>query len=568
MVGLGYTPVKFTTYFHTIRYLRPVQLYGRLWFRWYRPAPRRGLPPPIRPRTGSWCAPTRRLPSLYAPTGFCVLNEARALRSTEDWNHSAWDKLWLYNLHYFDDLNARDGAKRKGWHRALIRRWIAENPVGAGNGWEPYPLSLRLVNWIKWTLAGNDLEPEWVQSLAVQAHWLRRRLEWHLLGNHLLANAKALIFAGLFFGGKEAEGWLAKGLKILTRQVPEQVLSDGGHFERSPMYHAIILEDLLDLLNLAHAYPGVIPKDALERGQEAVNCMLAWLNAMCHPDEEIGFFNDAALGVAPMPAEIFAYAERLGCVKRQSGSLTPLHPEVSQASSLRENGRYQWLQESGYIRLQHGQAVAILDVAPIGPDYLPGHAHADTLSFELSIFGQRVLVNSGTSCYGISPERLRQRATAAHNTVVVDSDNSSEVWGGFRVARRARPLELNLEQEDNLIRVRCGHDGYQRLSGKPIHWREWALGKKALTIHDNVQGRYHQAIAYFHFHPAVKLMANPGEKCGSARLPDGNIIRWDVPRGSALLKPSSYHPRFGASEASQCLEVSLEGAESRVSFYW
>ena len=81
--------------------------------------------------------------------------------------------------------------------------------------------------------------------------------------------------------------------------------------------------------------------------------------------------------------------------------------------------------------------MALLDVAPVGPDYLPGHAHADTLSFELSLFGQRVLVNSGTSQYEAGPERSRQRGTAAHNTVIVDGHDSSEVWAGFRVARRA-----------------------------------------------------------------------------------------------------------------------------------
>ncbi len=54
----------------------------------------------------------------------------------------------LYNLHYFDWINARDSSDdiAARW----IMRWIAENPAPGGNGWEPYPLSLRIVNWIKW----------------------------------------------------------------------------------------------------------------------------------------------------------------------------------------------------------------------------------------------------------------------------------------------------------------------------------------------------------------------------------------------------------------------------------
>ncbi|HPA06712.1 MAG TPA: heparinase II/III family protein, partial [Candidatus Hydrogenedentes bacterium] len=170
------------------------------------------------------------------------MNEKHELSSAADWNNPAWEKLWLYNLHYFDDLNAEGGAARSDWHRALITRWVAENPVGKGNGWEPYPLSLRIVNWVKWAWAGNELPPVAVESLALQAHFLSRRLEWHILGNHLLANAKALIFAGLFFDGMEAERWLATGAAIFSRQLGEQVLSDGGHFERSPMYHAQVLE--------------------------------------------------------------------------------------------------------------------------------------------------------------------------------------------------------------------------------------------------------------------------------------------------------------------------------------
>ena len=88
----------------------------------------------------------------------------------------------------------------------------------------------------------------------------------------------------------------------------------------------------------------------------------------------------------------------------------------------------------------------LIDVAKIGPDYLPGHAHADTLSFELSLYGKRLLVNSGISRYGTSLIRQFERSTEAHNTVAIDNKNSSEVWSGFRVARRAYPLDLKIEE--------------------------------------------------------------------------------------------------------------------------
>jgi uncharacterized heparinase superfamily protein len=129
--------------------------------------------------------------------------------------------------------------------------------------------------------------------------------------------------------------------------------------------------------------------------------------------------------------------------------------------------------DSGYIRLSSGHAFALIDVAPVGPDYLPGHVHADTLSFELSLFGQRVFVNGGTSQYGTDDVRELERGSAAHNTVVVNSENSSEVWGGFRVARRAYPRDLVINETPKLVSVTCAHDGYCRLSGKPTHRRRW-----------------------------------------------------------------------------------------------
>ena len=65
---------------------------------------------------------------------------------------------------------------------------------------------------------------------------------------------KALIFAGLFFEGPDADRWVGLGLKILSKELNEQILEDGGHFELSPMYHSIILEDLLDIINILTVY--------------------------------------------------------------------------------------------------------------------------------------------------------------------------------------------------------------------------------------------------------------------------------------------------------------------------
>lgn len=537
---------------NTVRYLRPVQIYGRVWFRLYHPRPIVGATPGLSSRQTLWCEPAHRKPSMIAPAKFRFLNEVHELNSASAWNDPLRDKLWLYHLHYFDDLNAQDAPVRTAWHRALIERWISENPAPQGTGWEPYPLSLRIVNWIKWALADNHLGEAALCNLANQARHLSQRLEWHLLGNHLFANAKALVFAGLFFSGSEAAAWLNKGVSVLRREVQRQVLTDGGHFERSPMYHSIILEDLLDLVNLARTYEAAWPDQQLvEAWTEIVQRMRKWLNTCCHPDGQIALFNDAAFDVACSPKELDEYARRLG--------IGPI--------SISEQKKHH-LKESGYIRLRQGPAYALLDVGEIGPDYIPGHAHADTLSFELSLFGQRVLVNSGTSCYGASPERLRQRSTSAHNTVVINRENSSEVWSSFRVARRARPFGLELSASEEALEVTCAHSGYRRLRGKPVHWRKWVLKERELMVHDWIEGRFEEAEAAYHFHPAVAIEAQASAQASSAVMPNGRRVLWEVVKGTAAVQPTTYHPRFGVAESNSGLWISFSGSESKVIFRW
>ena len=490
------------TYYHTVRYLKAVQVYGRVLYRMAKPRPDLRPPPQLRLTSDhAWVKPSERGASLVGPERFSFLNEvhdlneAHNLKGVHELNDLGWDnpalgRLWRYNLHYFDDLNAQGAETRPSWHRPLLLRWVQENPPGSGTAWEPYPTSMRIVNWVKWALAGNALPVECGHSLAVQARWLSRRLEVHLLGNHLFANAKALVFAGLFFEGPEADAWLERGMRILQREVPEQILTDGGQFERSTMYHALALEDMLDLCNLATVFSGAVSarwQSTIREWRDCIGRMRDWLAAMCHPDGEIGFFNDAAFRVAPSPWELEGYAARMGFP-------SPGRPEEGLTH----------LSASGYIRVAGDEAVALLDVAPVGPDYLPGHAHADTLSFELSLFGQRVLVNSGTSLYEVGPERSRQRGTAAHNTVIVDGRDSSEVWAGFRVGRRAHPVGLEIDRDEE-PEVCCSHDGYERLPGRPQHMRRWSFGPHRLSVEDRISGTFGDAEARFHLHPSVRL---------------------------------------------------------------
>ena len=198
------------------------------------------------------------------------------------------------------------------------------------------------------------------------------------------------------------------------------------------------------------------------------------------------------------------------------------------------------------------------------PAYQPGHAHADTLSFELSVFGSRVLVNSGTSQYGEDCERQRQRGTMAHNTVTVNGENSSEVWAGFRVARRASTFDLAVDRGGDQISVACSHDGYRRLSrGGCVHRRVWHCRPGFLRVSDQLHGAYNSAVARFHLHPDVAVDVD-----GKLMLPNGKSVQVSVRKGSWSLSSSVWHPGFGISVPNSCIEVSLESAESVVEFIW
>lgn len=534
-------------FWRTVRHLRPIQIYGRVRFRLTKPHIVLSPAPALRAPAGQLAQPARRAPRLLGPTTFSFLGVEGDLWR-DGWDGPQQNKLWRYNQHYFDDLTASGAQQRDGWHRALLADWIAHNPPGKGTGWEPYPVSLRIVNLVKWALSGNEMAPEALDSLALQARWLVRRLEWHLLGNHLFANAKALMFAGAFFDGAEAASWLERGCRIIADELPEQFLPDGGHFELSTMYHALAVEDLLDLLNLAGAYPGTVPGDLIRAIRDRAAAGLAWLDAMSHPDGAIAFFNDAAFGIAASNQELAAYAARLGI--QSPGISEPLIH----------------LPESGYARLQLGAVTVIADLARIGPDHLPGHAHADTLSFELSFGGRRVFVNSGTSEYGEGPERQRQRGTPAHNTVTVAHENSSEIWAGFRVGRRAYPIAVDIGAADGMLFAAAGHNGYSHLKRGPHHHRRFSLTDGRFTVEDVVAPAC-AAQARYHLHPEVAVRdARPGGV--TLLLPGGD--RLDVATGGGLLaiERNDWHPEFGVSLPNECLVLPLADGRARLELRW
>ena len=425
---------------------------------------------------------------MLGPDIFVFLNEQRRISSPSDLADLTISDLWLYNLHYFDDLNSVGAEQRTEWHRQYLNSWLDDNGPGTAVAWDPYPISRRVVNWIRRDLTSSFLSPRATSILALQLSWLEQRMEYHLLGNHLIANCKALIFGGLFFDGESANRWYAQGMSVLQKQFGVQLLSDGGHYERSPSYHAIVLEDILDLLQVHQCFARPAPDEWVGYAKR----MLSWLEAMTHPDGEVAYFNDSVRGAAPLHAQLVHYARALGFSVGSS----------EESADLRE---------SGYVRLQQPNAVSILDLAPVGPNPQPGHGHADTLSFELSVFGQRTIVNRGVSVYGTGELRGSERATKAHSTLSIDGENSSDVWAGFRVGRRARLTERRVVVTGSPDVVGA-HDGYRFLG--LTHRRTWRPVPDGLEVSDEVLGTgNHRFTLFFHLHPDVVC-----EVCGDDRV--------------------------------------------------
>ena len=416
----------------TVRYLKPRQLFYQVWRRIQKRLE-------VHPKCGE-----DELPE------FTFLN---LTAKPKGWNDAALDMLWRYNLHYFDWLSRVEHVERGEESLVFVERWIRENPRGSAPGWDPYPTSLRIVNWVKWLersygrVEHVDHVEGVVESLRDQVAWLESHIEWHIMANHLLANLKALVIGNKWLG-RECSRWM----RLYKNQIAEQVLPDGGHFERSVMYHAIILEDVLDVMKFCGEDAAWL-KPVAEK-------MLRYLVNMTGPDGKIAMFNDAADGIAKPTERLCRYAQGLG-VK------VPLAEQFVD------------FPDTGYTRMTAGDFILFADTGAVGPDYQPGHAHADTLTYELYYKGRKVVTDTGTSEYR-GRRRAYERSTAAHNVVEVDGRNSSEVWSSHRVGSRARIVERRVEPG----RVVAAHDGYGEKVG-----RELTLTEDGLTVMEKVEGR-------------------------------------------------------------------------------
>jgi hypothetical protein len=447
--------------------------------------------------------------------------------------------LWRYNLHYLEWICAL--PPEEALEAALD--WTRRHPPGPDAvGWAPYPTSLRLASLC--LLAASAPLPaaeELWASVWRQAEHLSRRLEYHLLGNHLLENGIALALVGGCFAGSDADRWRHLGLRILLEQLPEQILADGMHFERSPMYQARLTHALALLANTGD--------DAVRRVVvEPLRRMCGALVSVCHPDGDIALLNDSALGICHRPGAVVAFASAaLGESAVDGPGCLP---------------------EAGYFT---GRGAAgdflICDAGALGPDYLPGHAHGDIFSFELSLGGRRVIVDSGTFDYTPSEMRRYCRSTAAHNTLTVNDADQAEFWAAFRVGRRGRPHDVRHEPLADGFTLQGWHDGFRHLPGAPIHRRvfRW-FDDGQLAVNDTVTaGRPVTAASRLHLHPDCRVVE---ADAGMVQV-ECHGLRFSVEFAQPVvlnLDAGWYCPRFGDRQRNTIIVAESRGREIRIEY--
>ena len=389
-----------------------------------------------------------------------------------DWNFSAYGKLWTYNLNYFDFLNQKSINREQGVE--LIKDYISKKDI-LKDGIEPYPISLRGINWIKFLCSNNINDPKINNYLFNDYQKLADNLEYHLLANHLLENGFSLLFGAYYF---QDERLYVKAQQILKSELQEQILNDGSHYELSPMYHQIILHRVLDSYNLVRNNNWK-DKELLSLLQGKAEIMLGWLDNISFDNGEIPNLNDATDGIALTTKELLKYASDLG-----------LHPV-----SLK-------LSKSGYRKFQDSEFEILIDVGQIAPTYQPGHSHADSLQFLLNFNENPIFVDAGISTYEKNEHRQLERSTSSHNTVTINGKNSSNVWGGFRVAERATVKVL----KDTSSEIEAEHNGYRKLG--LTHRRKFSLQNEIFKIKDYVLAESSQnfeAKGHLHFHPDVQI---------------------------------------------------------------
>lgn len=463
---------KFKLLYHTIKHLKATQILHQLKYRIKKPGTLANYSKTYAPESICFLN-FKELPPVYTAylgnNTFAFLNQERFFDGPIDWSCQENGKLWNYNLQYANYLLQQDiSFDDKAALMESMFNWLNSGKLPL----EPYPVSLRSINVLRWFSSEGKLVNPIVENVHAELDFLSKRPEYHLLGNHLLENAFALMMGGAFFSDLR---WIKQGQKILRNELQEQIMTDGAHFELSPMYHQIILFRLLELIDWYSKWSS--KENTFESYLvEKAGLMLTWLKNISFENGDIPHFNDSTDGIAYSTNWLINYADKLGI-------------PISNIP----------LGESGYRSIKINSYEFKIDFAQLGPSYQPGHAHADALSFICYSNNQPLFVEFGTSTYETGNTRNLERATTSHNSIVLNNESQSQVYSGFRVGKRAITKII----KDNDFELAASHDGYYS-THKIIHQRDFIFNEDDIRILDTMINSKNEIFkAYFHLSPLL-----------------------------------------------------------------
>lgn len=469
---------------------------------------------------------------------FTFLNRTQSMPASQmNWQAPApgpAHQLWRMNIHYMEYLeDVSDDA-----FCTLITAWIDAHPPGTPgawrDSWNSYALSLRIVVWMQQLAVRRDRLPEDFvthaeASLSTQFRFLLNNLETDLGGNHLIKNIKALIWGAAYFTGPEPDRWRARALSLLQTELTHQILADGVHDERSPSYHCQVFADLLEC---RHA----LGSDPLDGKLDAALTLMAQATAdLAHPDGHPAQFNDAGLTMCYAPATCLDAYARL-CHARPSPRAVFTY------------------ESAGYFGLHAQSATLICDCGRIAPDSLPAHGHGDVLSFELSVHGQRVIVDQGVFEYIAGEKRRQSRAASHHNTLCFDGADQADFFGAFRCGRRPNVTVRAYAATADGFTFEGTHDGFARLPGSPRHIRRFDASPNSLEIVDTIEGNPQlPAFVTFLLHPSASVTTT-AQGVTIEQQDATTSISSSLP---IAIEPAVWWPGMGYEQATHRLRITL-----------